>query len=714
MSNLLPLQLDLDTGNIHAATISSGGGGGGGHGTVTSVAATGSTGLLVTGSPIESNGTLTFTLGTELQGLSALTGTGYVKRTGTSSYSVGSILFADVVNALGYAPYNLSNPAGYLTSNTLTGTMVDTALGYTPYNGTANPSNFLTTALTSALVGAGISVSGPTGSVTFTNTGVVSFGTLSGGYRTGTVTLLSSDIINALGYTPGSSSSAGTITQITSTGGTCTITNSTGPTVNVEAVGQPISALTDGVTSATLSDIIAFEHLGTSSTMKLALSELFGFDSVKQPVNGVYTTNVASLSGIPSAGTPDGITLLAGQYVLLTANGASNGPWQVNSGAWTRPFWYTTGSVGQAFAGVTVQSLGGTVNGGTTWALTTTGTITIDTTTTSWIRVPLASSGITPGGSATNVQYYGAGGVLLGDGGFTYTTATRALTLGDATHAGTLNPAANSSGAGYVLTISAGAGTTQGGQLNLNGGTASAGNGGGFGLSGANGTGAAGNGGFVGLTAGNGTGTGTGGAVNLTAGSAVNGAAGGVTFSGGTSTGAAGGDLTFNAGGGTTGGNVLFTPAQGTAVARNANDGQTIFYTAQGNQGFVVDQNGNAIIGNQNATAGGVGTFVDQGYYLPTSAPVTGGTFTVPAFTGSAVFNPAGTLSTQTFVFPATPVDGQMFELSTLQIVTTATWHDGAGAANVLNPPANPVAAGGYGWRFIASLGTSGKWVRRW
>jgi hypothetical protein len=56
-------------------------------GTVTSVAATGSTGLTVGGSPITSSGTLTFTLDSELQGMSGLSVNGSVARTGAGTYA---------------------------------------------------------------------------------------------------------------------------------------------------------------------------------------------------------------------------------------------------------------------------------------------------------------------------------------------------------------------------------------------------------------------------------------------------------------------------------------------------------------------------------------------------------------------------------------------------------------------------------------------------
>lgn len=56
-------------------------------GTVTSVAVSGSTGLSVSGSPITSSGTITLTLGTELQGLSTLSSNGLVSRTAAGTYA---------------------------------------------------------------------------------------------------------------------------------------------------------------------------------------------------------------------------------------------------------------------------------------------------------------------------------------------------------------------------------------------------------------------------------------------------------------------------------------------------------------------------------------------------------------------------------------------------------------------------------------------------
>jgi len=54
----------------------------------------------------------------------------------------------DVLSALGYTPYNATNPSGYISG--ITSGMVTTALGYTPYNAT-NPSGYIT-GITSGMV----------------------------------------------------------------------------------------------------------------------------------------------------------------------------------------------------------------------------------------------------------------------------------------------------------------------------------------------------------------------------------------------------------------------------------------------------------------------------------------------------------------------------------------------------------------------------------
>lgn len=83
-----------------------------GGGTVTSVAVTGSTGLTIGGSPITDAGTITATLGTELQGLSGLSAVGLTTRTGAGTYASRSI-------AVGSANLTVANATGASANPTL-------------------------------------------------------------------------------------------------------------------------------------------------------------------------------------------------------------------------------------------------------------------------------------------------------------------------------------------------------------------------------------------------------------------------------------------------------------------------------------------------------------------------------------------------------------------------------------------------------------------
>ncbi len=75
--------------------------------------------------------------------------------TNPSGYITG-ITSAMVTGALGYTPYNSSNPSGYITG--ITSGMVTGALGYTPYN-SSNPSGYITS---SALTSYALPLSGGT------------------------------------------------------------------------------------------------------------------------------------------------------------------------------------------------------------------------------------------------------------------------------------------------------------------------------------------------------------------------------------------------------------------------------------------------------------------------------------------------------------------------------------------------------------------------
>jgi hypothetical protein len=109
-------------------------------------------------------GTVTSVSGTGT--VSGLTLTGSV--TSSGSLVLGGTLTltsGQVTTALGYTPYNSTNPSGYISG--ITSGMVTTALGYTPYNST-NPSGYITSsALSSYLPLSGGAI---TGQVTITST----------------------------------------------------------------------------------------------------------------------------------------------------------------------------------------------------------------------------------------------------------------------------------------------------------------------------------------------------------------------------------------------------------------------------------------------------------------------------------------------------------------------------------------------------------------
>jgi len=79
--------------------------------TVSSVGISGSTGLSVSGSPITSSGTISLTLGTELQALSGLSVTGIIVRTGSASYTPRTLTAGTGIN--------IANPDGVAGNPTI-------------------------------------------------------------------------------------------------------------------------------------------------------------------------------------------------------------------------------------------------------------------------------------------------------------------------------------------------------------------------------------------------------------------------------------------------------------------------------------------------------------------------------------------------------------------------------------------------------------------
>lgn len=161
--------------------------------------------------------------------------------------------------------------------------------------------------------------------------------------------------------------SAGTITA-----------NLTGTATNATTAVNFSGSLTGDVTGTQSATVIP---AGTVTDTKAALA-------VKPAVTVVATTN-QTLSGTPII---DGQTTTAGtSTALLTAQTTTsqNGPWVIQTGAWTRPTWFPSGGTTQAFQFITVFIRLGTVYGGSTWRMTTAGAIIIDTTAMTWVVTPV-------------------------------------------------------------------------------------------------------------------------------------------------------------------------------------------------------------------------------------------------------------------------------------------------------------------------------------
>ena len=133
------------------------------------------------------------------------------------------------------------------------------------------------------------------------------------------------------------------------------------------------------VTAGDVGGLLATNNLSDVSSAGASRQNIHVPDLL--PAACVAASNVASLSGL---NTYDGYTLTAGDQVLLIAQSTAsqNGPWVAASGAWTRPTDFATGNSVKARSIAIIQ---GTTYGGSTYLLQTNSSITIDTTSQTWV-----------------------------------------------------------------------------------------------------------------------------------------------------------------------------------------------------------------------------------------------------------------------------------------------------------------------------------------
>lgn len=282
----------------------------------------------------------------------------FLQTDGTAT-SWQSLTSGNVTTALGFTPYNATNPSGYISG--ISSSDVTTALGFTPYNAT-NPSGYVTAAGARGAIsvtGAG-SYDSATGVINIVG-GVTSFNT-----RTGAITLSSADVTTALGFTPyNNTNPSGYITGITST----MVTTALGFTpYNSSNPNGYISS----ITSANVTTALGFTpYNATNPSGYITSSALSGYltsasaASTYLPLSGGTLTGVTRIQGAGSANpttadsTDTGILSLRATNALvrLTFGTRNTG----NFAGWIQAS-YDNGGGNNGVEPLELNPLGGAVN----------------------------------------------------------------------------------------------------------------------------------------------------------------------------------------------------------------------------------------------------------------------------------------------------------------------------------------------------------------
>jgi len=306
-----------------------------GSGTVTSVGATTtSTGLSISGSPITTSGSLTFTLNAELQGLAALTGTGFIAETAAGSYANRTI-------SPGSGNITISNGNGVSGNPTIDLSANPSVASITISNAPVNPTDGANKAYVDSTAGgtgtvtsitAGSNLTGGTittsGTIALSNTitGLTSLvvGNLSLGIGTPQTISASSGDINIKGSSPD-----GNISFISSGTGTVSIGNALSllggfidEVRNLPAISSVYNVVfTDSVIIANTSSSSPTINLPSSPKTGQTYKIIDGAGNASN--NPIYFNG----NGNPINGTPSTLTDLS--PVLL--GGKSNPQWSIIS-----------------------------------------------------------------------------------------------------------------------------------------------------------------------------------------------------------------------------------------------------------------------------------------------------------------------------------------------------------------------------------------------
>lgn len=184
--------------------------------------------------------------------------------------------------------------------------------------------------------------------------------------------------------------------------------------------GGQLSAKTLDFFAAAAADINLGGHKATNAGTPTSAGDLATKAYVDAVAQGLSIKGSVKAAATTAYGTPTGLTTVDGytpsanDRILLTAQGtgSQNGIWLAQSGAWTRPLDFATGSNA---AGAFTFVEGGTANAASGWVEAQTGTITIDTTTQVWTQfsgageITTVSADITKTGNQLSLPNVGPG-----------------------------------------------------------------------------------------------------------------------------------------------------------------------------------------------------------------------------------------------------------------------------------------------------------------